>query len=199
MSSSYFLPQINDAVENINREIDWWADYFFNNFYHHSFGQNQLNGLTDQIGQTAASAPDLAARSHVINKRQNYTEFFTTITNLMLESRESVTDDIRSKKETVFRKADDIDLYSRTLDHELRKRRGCNESQANEFYDYYSAEIQRFVIADIHEASDSYETLILERYLPLYLVRDVFQKFTNCLINGGDALKCILRVRDTKD
>lgn len=194
ITSSYFLPQIDETVEYINNQIEGWADYFYINFYSYHVDAHDLLNQSSYLGVLAVGSADIEARNHVIDKRQNYTEYLDTITSAMMVTRESVTKDIRDKKETIFWKAADVYILAREIGQILRSEKQCTEAQANDFYDYYSAKIQTLVIDDIQEACDLYYTLIFRSYLPLYLVSNVFEKFINCFIKGVEVLDCIRRV-----
>ena len=104
--------------------------------------------------------------------------------------------DILSKQEAVFNKADDIDVVSREINHNLRNRRKCSLAQANVFYDFYAAKVQNLALGEIREASQTYTNLVEVQYVPMYLVENLFQKFSACFQQSSDILDCIRKVSD---
>lgn len=152
--------------------------------------------MSEYLGEQAASASDRKAGDHVLRSRSNYTATARAVIEIMNSTRDTILNDVLSKKQLVLGIIPSLEATSADLDQILRNRK-CSASSIDQYFTSLFDEIQTNVYQTISEASQTFMHVVMHQFIPIYMIEDLFYKLQNCLaIELGHGLNCLLKTED---
>lgn len=153
-----------------------------------------LNQLSVNLGEAAASASDRKAGDHVLIARANYTAVAFAVMEMMNTTRDQILVSIHSRKDVLAAKIPEVEVVADDLEGILRARK-CSAKSINTYFTLLFGGIFENLQTTISQAGESHMQLIQRQFVPIYLIEDLFVKLNFCLnVPEGDGLTCLLRV-----
>lgn len=135
--------------------------------------------------------------NHVVNIRNNYASVVASLDATIAMTRQKIIDNIQSKHDIVNSKHP-ISLQTAESVNAILTLKLCDEAIITGFFDYRILHIKNAVQSEIDEVVVSYEDLIMNGYVPFFMIDRLISEYTSCAWPNSDidAYDCFTRVSD---
>lgn len=130
-----------------------------------------------------------------MNNRNNYASVVASLDATIATTRQKIVDNILSKHDVVNSKQAISQQAAADVNNILLSK-SCSETTISGFLDQRITHIKNGVQTEIDEIVNSYQDLIMNGYVPFFMIDRVINEFTNCAwpTSDVDAYDCLIRV-----